>query len=142
LQQHAPCFERLMASAIEKLLFEDLAEFVSPTGAVGGHGILEIILSELKFELFLMPRGTRWGTAPKVKVARFSGAKLRELRQAIEYPEELELPWTIRGFLSDELGDDRWRFLLICDEVRIEWESEWPVVERDIPYRWPDTWRY
>ena len=89
-----------MASAIERFLFGELADQVSLSGEVGGHCLHELAIGEDEIRLVIM----RCDESGRPRTVRFPAARLYELRQTTQYPEELELPWIIRGCDDRDLG--------------------------------------
>ena len=59
------------------------------------------------------------------KVAAFDNAVITS-REILEEGATLEYPWDIIGFDSYERGNDRYEFVLHCDEIEIAFESLWP----------------
>lgn len=41
--------------------------------------------------------------------------------------DEPALPWVVIGMDAYEQGNDRWRFVLNCQEIEYIWDSEWPT---------------
>ena len=106
-----------MATAIEKLLYGDC----------GIHEVTEFAVSPGVIRVCVAPR-----VGPRVRTtAVFRGARVTSVEVYPTDPGDLDPPWDVIGFDSDDLGGDRWRFVLHCDAIEWCFESAWPVVERE-----------
>ena len=114
-----------MASAIERFLYGDAADFVSPDGEVGDYFVAEIALSEgvvaLRIASERRPYDFRW--------VRFRDAWLNSFAQDAAGPDDLLMPWPIVGFHCREHEAGVWKFNLNCWHSRWSWNSRWPEVE-------------
>ena len=83
-----------MASAIERFLYGDAADLVSPDGDVGDYFVIEIVLAEdavaLRIASERRPYDFRW--------VRFRDARLISFAQDAAEPDDLLMPWSIVGF--------------------------------------------
>lgn len=118
-------------SKIERALYGDRAEQVSSSGAVGNHWVLGFSLTRDqstetdKLVLTIAPEELQYRFHTQ---AEFNDVALSPVRFKAEDPEDLELPWQIVGFLSDEIDGDRWSFALDCTSATWSWSSNWPEI--------------
>jgi hypothetical protein len=105
-----------LATKIEKLLY----------GNFGTHGVTEFSVSSGVVRVRVAP----WASPSVQTTAVFRGARLTSVDAYPTDAGDLDPPWDVIGFDSDELGGGRWRFVLHCDAIEWCFESAWPDVER------------
>lgn len=122
-----------MASEIERALYGEAADLVSPQGHVGNQCVLEFAIcfdpqrSETSIRLRVAPQEQE--SAAEGTLATFANAWLSALHLPRRDPEDNAMPWYVIGFHSRPVGDDLWSFVLNCEMmIRIEWRSAWPVI--------------
>jgi hypothetical protein len=116
-----------VASEIEKAVYGEMAESVSPSGEVGGHCLLEISIAKGIIQLRVAP----WEKEhSEFTLATFKNAAICHILEKAAEQDDLLLPWTIRHFYSQDRGNGQWHFLLDCDDTRWSWDSDWPAMER------------
>lgn len=119
-----------MASAIERFLYGSAADVVSNDGRVGDYIVAEFSLAEAVVSLGLASDRQPYN----LRRAVFRDACCLWFTQAAAEEDDLELPWEIVGFHSQE-KDGRWKFNLNSWHVRWSWVSRWPEVEAAEPRR-------
>jgi len=67
-----------------------------------------------------------------LKTGHFPAARLLHctlMDDDLSEGQQPPLPWDILGFDTKQLGQERWSFVLCCQEIEYVWESSWPLVE-------------
>jgi len=105
-----------VATAIEKALY----------GNLGVHGVTDFAVSAGVVWLRVAP----WVGPPVHTAAIFRDARVTSVEAYPTNPGDLDPPWDVIGFDSDDLGGGRWRFVLHCASIEWCFESAWPDVER------------
>ena len=105
-----------MATAIGQRLF----------GYRGVHGVSEFRVSACVLHLRMTPGRGRRCTRSRSS-ARLGSPPWNRTRTA---PGDLDPPWDVIGFDSEDLGGGRWRLGLHCHAIEWSFESSWPVVLR------------
>ena len=105
-----------VATEIEKVLY----------GNLGVHGVTEFAVTAGVVRLRVAP----WVGPPVHTAAVFRDARVTSVEAYPTNLGDLDPPWDVIGFDSDDLGGGRWRFVLHCDAIEWCFESAWPAVER------------
>lgn len=101
-----------MATEIEKLLFRNR----------GAHAVVEMTLALKRLVLTVAPLSD----LSQRTTVEFADCRLTSLDVLDDNLVELNLPWDIIGFDSDELGEARWSFCLHCSAIEHSFEAGWP----------------
>ena len=106
---------RWLATEIEKLLY----------GNLGVHGVTDFAISPGVIRLSVVP----WVGLQVRTIAIFREVRVLSIEAYAVDSGDLDPPWDVIGFDCDNLGGDRWRFVLHCDSIEWCFVSAWPVVE-------------
>lgn len=113
-----------VASEVERFLYGSAADLVTNDGRVGDFLVAEFSIAEAVVSLRLASERQPYN----FRRAVFRDASCLWFTQVAAEEDDLELPWEIVGFHSQDAGG-RWKFNLNCWHVRWSWVSRWPEVE-------------
>jgi hypothetical protein len=111
--KRSPNHQYLSVTAIEQALFRDGS----------AHCVSSIRLSSEELLLTLHP----WERAAVVVQASFHRPRIVSTDDT-HAGDDIELPWDIIGFDSEQLPDGGWRFCLHTDAIEYVFDSSWPQI--------------
>jgi hypothetical protein len=104
-----------MATKIEKALYRNF----------GTHGVKRFLQEKSRLNIVMAP----WEDLSNEASATFDSCEILSINVVNNDPEDLNLPWDIVGFGSEQLENGMWQFCLHCSGIEYVFKANWPVIK-------------